>query len=265
MTVALHHVLTGPEDAPVLVLSNSLGTTHAMWDRQAGPLTEWFRLLRYDTRGHGGSPVVSGPYAIADLGRDVLDLLDSLRIDHASFCGLSLGGMTGMWLAAHAPERIDRLVLSSTTAYFPPREQWEERAALVRAQGTQAVAEGAIERWLTPEFAREDPDMAASLVAMIGSVSDEAYAACCEAIAGMDLREDLHAIRAPTLVIVGADDPSTPPDHAHRLVDAIAGSHLLEVPHARHLLNIEQAVLFTGAVVEHLEAGERAEAEEAQA
>ena len=162
-----------------------------MWDRQAGPLAERYRLVRYDTRGHGGTEAPPGPYAIADLAGDVLALLDTLGVERASFCGLSIGGMTGMWLASHAPERIDRLVLASTTAYFGGPEQWIERIALVRSQGTAAVADGAIERWLTPEFVDAEPETAEWLKAMIASVDDEGYAACCEALRDMDLRGDV--------------------------------------------------------------------------
>lgn len=255
MTVAVHHVVTGPEDAPVLLMSNSLGTTHAMWDRQAGPLAERYRLVRYDARGHGGTEAPPGPYAIADLAGDALALLDTLGVERAHFCGLSIGGMTGMWVASHAPERIDRLVLASTTAYFGAPEQWIERIALVRSQGTAAVADGGIERWLTPEFADAEPETAAWLKAMIASVDDDGYAACCEALRDMDLRGDIPAIGAPTLIVVGSDDPSTPPEHAHRLAGAIDGAQVLEVPHARHLLNVEHPEEFTAAVLAHLEGG----------
>jgi 3-oxoadipate enol-lactonase len=254
VTVAVDHVVTGPPDAPVLVLSNSLGTTYALWDRQVDALAERFRLVRYNARGHGETEAPPGPYAIADLGSDVLALLDRLGVERVSFLGLSIGGMTGMWLASHAPERVDRLVLASTTAFFGTPEVWADRIALVRSDGTAAVAAGTIERWLTPEFAAAEPDTAEWLRAMVRSVDDEGYASCCEALRDMDLRGDLPAIRAPTLVIVGADDPSTPPEHAHRIAGAVEGARVLEVPHARHLLNVEHADLFTGAVLEHLEA-----------
>ena len=153
MSVELHHRLDGPEDAPVLMLSNSLGTALGMWDDLLPGLAEHFRVLRYDQRGHGRSPAPPGPYTVAELASDALELLDRLGLERVSFCGVSLGGMTGMWLAINAPERIDRLGLCCTSAHLPPREMWTERAATVRAQGMEAVADAAMERWFTPAFA----------------------------------------------------------------------------------------------------------------
>ena len=158
MPARLHHQVEGPEDAPALVLSNSLGTTLEMWDDQAPALAERFRLVRFDSRGHGRSEVPPGPYAIEELGRDVLALLEDLGLERVHFCGLSMGGMTGMWLAVNAPERIDRLALCSTSTHMPPAEQWHERAGIARSEGMAALADGAIDRWISPQGRDERPD-----------------------------------------------------------------------------------------------------------
>lgn len=252
MTVALAHRLDGPEDAPPLVLSNSLGTTMAMWDPQLGPLSAHRRVLRYDRRGHGASPVPDGPYAIDDLGRDLLALLDALGIERVDFCGLSLGGMVGMWLASEAPERVDRLVLCSTSALLGPPEQWTERAATVRDRGMDAIVEAGLERWLTADFRAARPDVARRMGDMLRSAPPEGYAACCEAIRDLDLRERLGAITAPTLLIAGADDPSTPPAHLERIRAGVPGARLAVLEHAAHLLNVEHPDVVTGAILAHL-------------
>ena len=164
----LNYLLEGPEDAPVLVLSNSLGTALDMWDEQAPALRERFRLLRYDTRGHGGSPAPPGPYAIEDLGLDVIHLLDRLGIERASFCGLSVGGMTGMWLAAEAPERVERLVLLCTSALLGPKGVWDERIATATGRGMAALVDGVIERWFTPTFRTENPEVVERMARTLG-------------------------------------------------------------------------------------------------
>ena len=152
MSVDVHHTLEGPEDAPVLAFSNSLGTTGVMWDAQAAALSDRFRVLRYGGRGHGGTPAPPGPYTVADLAGDLLALLDRLELDRVSFCGLSIGGMTGMWLGVNAPERIDRLAICCTGMQLPTAEMWSERAALVRREGMESVVEATIERWFTPSL-----------------------------------------------------------------------------------------------------------------
>ncbi|HZI90376.1 MAG TPA: 3-oxoadipate enol-lactonase [Thermoleophilaceae bacterium] len=255
MTARLHHRLDGPGDAPVLVLSGSLGTTQAMWDAQAPVLTQHFRLLRYDQRGHGASETPPGPYEIADLGRDVLALLDQLGLERVSFCGMSIGGMTGMWLGINAPERIDRLVLSCTAAHFPPREQWDERAGIARSNGVAALADAALERWFTPGFTRDRPDEIERFRGMLGATPGEGYAGCCEAIRDMDLRAGLGRIRAPTLVIAGDDDPSTPPERGQEIADTVPGARLIVLEDARHIANVAQPEAYTGAVLAHLEGG----------
>jgi 3-oxoadipate enol-lactonase len=254
VTLDLHHRLDGPEDAPVIVLSNSLGMSLAMWDGQLPGLTDHFRVLRYDQRGHGRSPAPPGPYSIAELGRDALGLLDRLGLARVSFCGCSLGGMTGMWLAIRAPERIERLGLVCTSAHLPPREGWIERAATVRAKGLAAVADGALERWFTPELGVFRAEAVEWARRTLLEIPPEGYAGCCEAIADHDLRAELGRVRAPTLVIAGADDPATPPDHGRLIADSIDGARLELIDAARHLANVERPAEVTRVLLGHLTA-----------
>ena len=249
--VDVHHEIAGPDDAPVLVLSNSLGSTIAMWDPQVPALAERLRVVRYDHRGHGGSPVPPGPYELADLGADALALLDRLGVARAHWCGLSLGGMVGMWLAINAPERIDRLVLCCTSAKLGPPSMWAERAATVRAEGVDAIADAGIGRWLTPGFIERDPATAADVRAMLAATPAEGYAACCAAIEHMDLVPQLGTIRAPTLVIAGAQDPATPPEHGERIAAGVPGARL-ELVDAAHLATIEQPAAMAELVAEHM-------------
>jgi 3-oxoadipate enol-lactonase len=253
--IAVHHRLEGREDAPAVVLSSSVGTTLELWDAQVPALGERFRVLRYDHRGQGRSPVPPGPYGVADLGADLLDLLDRLGIERASICGLSLGGMVGMWVASHAPERVERLALCCTSAHPAPRETWEERAAAVRAHGMGAVADAVVERWFTPGFRRRSPEVVARFTHMLLGQPPEGYAACCEAIRDFDLRDRLGSIAAPTLVVAGADDPATPPDHARVIEEGIPDASLLVLDEAAHLANVERADEVTSALVEHLTGG----------
>ena len=248
----VHHVLEGPAAGAPVVLSNSLGTTMRMWDAQAAALAHTRLVLRYDMRGHGHSPVPPPPYDLPDLGRDVISLLDRYGIERASLCGVSLGGMASMWLAAHAPERVDRLVLCSTSALFGPPEIWAERAALVRRSGVEAVADAVIARWFTPAFAAARPDVVAATRAQLVATPAEGYAACCGVVERMDLRADLPAIRAPTLVIAARDDPSTPPEHAHVIADGIPGARLVVVERGAHLVNVETPDVVTELVLGHL-------------
>lgn len=253
MSVALHHDVHGPGGAPVLVLAGSLGTTLEMWDGQL-PLAARLRLVRVDHRGHGGSPAPPGPYEIADLGRDVVTLLDRLAIERASYCGLSIGGMVGIWLAAHVPERIERLVLICTSARMAPATAWADRAAAVRAAGsTEVIADAVVERWLTPDFAAAHPDLRARLRAMLAATPAAGYAACCGAIERMDLRGDLTRITAPTLVVSGADDPAASLEHQHLISQRIPGARHEVVGPAAHLASVEQAAAVNDLILEHLE------------
>jgi 3-oxoadipate enol-lactonase len=249
-----HHVVSGADDAPPLVLSSSLGTSHAMWDPQAAELSARFRLIRYDRRGHGLSPVPPGPYTVAELGGDVLDLLDALGVERASFCGLSIGGAVGMWLALEAPERLDRLALCCTRPAFLPPEQWAERAALVRAQGVSALAEAVLERWFTPGFHEERPDVVAGFRAMLLGTDPEGYAACCEALGAYDVRERLGEIAAPTLVVSGEHDPVAAPASGEALAAAIPGGRHVTIPGAAHIASAQRPEEFTAALLAHLTA-----------
>jgi 3-oxoadipate enol-lactonase len=253
--VELNYLLEGPEDAPVLVLSNSLGTTLGMWDDQAPELRKRFRLMRYDHRGHGGSPVPSGPYTIEDLGRDVLAMLDGLGIERFSFCGLSIGGAVGMWLAGEAPERVERLVLCCTAPRFDS-EAYDARARKVRAEGVDSVADAVLERWFTPEFRAARPETVEWAGSMLRGTPAEGYAGCCEAIRDADLRDRLEDIRAPVLVIAGAEDPAATVDQAEAIRDSIPDARLVVIDGAAHLANVEQPDDVTREILNHLEEGE---------
>jgi 3-oxoadipate enol-lactonase len=252
MPVAVSYSLHGPADAPVVVLSSSLGATRAMWDPQVPGLAERHRVVTYDTRGHGGSPAPDGPYSLDDLTDDLVALLDRLGVERASVVGLSLGGMTGMRLAAREPGRVDRLALMCTSAKVDP-EGFLDRAAQARAGGTAPLAPTVVGRWLTPAHAAAHPELVAELEAMVAAADDEGYAACCEAIAALDLRADLPRIAAPTLVVSGADDPATPPEHQRLIAEGIPGAQLLTVSPGAHLANLEQPERVTAAVLAHLE------------
>jgi len=249
----VHAIVTGRPDGPVVVLSNSLGATHRMWDNQLEALDERFRVVRYDTRGHGDSPVPDGSYSIDDLTDDVVALLDRLDVAHAHVVGLSLGGMTAMRLAARNPERVDRMVLLCTAAQLPPAENWLERADMVRTKGSGAVAESVVARWFTPGYLSAHPDIRTTHERMVAGTSAQGYAGCCEVIAKMDLRQELSSIGAPTLAIAGADDPATPPALLKEIVAGIPDSRLLVVEQAAHLANAERPATVTPALIAHLE------------
>ena len=250
-TVALHHVDEGPRDAPVLVLAGSLGSTVEMWRPQVGPLTQRFRVIRIDHRGHGGTPVPPGPYRVADLAADVLALLDDLGLDRVAWCGLSLGGVVGQHLASEHPERISRLTLCYTSAHWPDPSVWEQRIADVTARGTASIAAAVVERWFTPAWAAAHPEVVADAVAQVSGTPDEGYAACCDALRVWDHRPRLGAITAPTLVIAGTADPATPLEpHARTIVAGIPGSRLW-VLEAAHLATIERAEQCTALIAEH--------------
>ena len=254
-TVELHHLLEGPRDAPVLVLANSLGTSLDMWEDQAPALRERFRLLRYDHRGHGGSSVPPGPYRIEDLGRDVLALLDRLGIERVSFCGLSIGGMVGMWLASEVPERVVRLVLCCTSARFDP-DAYEARARTVRQYGVAKVADAVLERWFTPALRESRPEVVEWAEQMLRDTPPEGYAGCCEAIAGADLPGRLGGIQAPTLIIAGAEDQAAPPDRSEYIRASLPDAHVIVLSPAAHLANVEQPEAVTRAILDHLIPGE---------
>ncbi|GIH19128.1 3-oxoadipate enol-lactonase [Rugosimonospora africana] len=252
MRVELRHELTGRPGAPVLVLGNSLGTTRELWQPQLAAFEEHFLVLRYEHRGHDGSPAPSGPYTVDDLGGDVLSLLDRLGLAQVCYAGVSIGGMVGMWLAAHAPDRIDRLALCCTTARFDSPDPYLERADQVRREGIGALAEQVVSRWFTPSFLSRESATVKRFQQTVSACSNEGYAGCCEALAAMDLLPALPSITASTLVIAGEDDPATPPRYGQAIADAIPGATLQLVPDAAHLANVEQADRVTALLVEHL-------------
>jgi 3-oxoadipate enol-lactonase len=234
--LSLPHVVVG--EGPPLVLSASLGTTHALWDANITALAARYRVVRYDHPGHGATP--PGPRTIEGLAREALSLLDELGLERVTFCGLSLGGMVGMWLGAHAPERLGRLVLCCTAPRLPPAEQWLSRAATVREHGVEAIADVVVARWFTPRFTGDRERWRTMLLA----TPPEGYARACEAIAAMDLRPELRASKVPTTVILGSHDPVV--DDENRSLLAEAGA-VVELD-AAHLANVEQPDAFVRAV-----------------
>jgi len=250
--VAVSYTVDGAADAPVVVLSNSLGATRAMWDPQVPALAERFRVVTYDTRGHGQSPAPAGPYTQDDLVDDLIALLDEVGGSRAHVAGLSLGGMTAMRLAVREPQRVDRLALLCTSAK-PDPQPFLDRAATVRSGGTAPLAPAVAGRWLTPEYAAEHPELVAKLEAMIASADDEGYASCCEVVASVDLGADLARITAPTLVISGWDDMALPPNHQKLIADSIPAAELVTVSPGAHLANLEQTVQVTGLLLGHFD------------
>lgn len=251
----LRYEVDGREDAPWLIFSNSLGTNLAMWDAQMRRFAEEYRILRYDQRGHGRSSAPEGPYAMDRLGGDVLALMDHLGIRSAHYCGLSMGGMTGMWLGIHAPDRIDRLVLANTSAKLPPRDLWDGRIRMVTEKGMEAIVEAVVERWFSPAFRERDPDEVDRVRAMILSTPVAGYAGCCAAIRDMDQRGELHRIVRPTLVIAGARDPATPPEMGEEIVRHVPQARMVTLD-AAHLSNIERAEDFDRALADFLSEAE---------
>ncbi|MEU6851573.1 4-carboxymuconolactone decarboxylase [Actinacidiphila alni] len=257
MTALLHHRVAGPDDGPVLLLGPSLGTSLAVWDAQVGVLERHFRVVRWDLPGHGGSAADALPAGsgLGDLARRVLEVADAVGAGTFAYAGVSLGGAVGTWLAAHRPARVTALALVCSSARFGPPEGWRERAATTRAHGTGALADSAPARWVTPAFAAAAPPALARLVADQQGADPEAYARCCEVLAGTDLRTDLHRISAPTLVVAGRDDLSTPPAaHARPLADAIGDAHLVELPRAAHLATVERPGAVSAALLAHFAA-----------
>jgi 3-oxoadipate enol-lactonase len=254
--VAVHHLVEGPVDGPVVVLSHSIGTDHRVWDAQVAPLVAaGLRVVRYDHRGHGASPTPPGPYAIGDLGADVLALLDTLEVASASVVGISLGGMVALWLGAHAPGRVDRLVACCTSARIDPPDLWLERAAIARRDGMAALVDSILPRWVTPAFAEAHPEAMARLREVVERTPGEGYAGCAEAIAAMDQTADLRRIRAPTLVVGGGQDVATPAaEHSAPIAAAIPGARLEILDAAPHLASVERPDEVTRVVLEHLRA-----------
>ncbi len=246
------HVEALPENGkPTLLFSNSLGTNLHMWDAQMAPFAERFRILRYDSRGHGRSDAPKGPYTVERLGRDAVAVLDGVDIDKTYFCGLSKGGMVGQWLGAHAPDRVERLALCNTAAHIPAADLWNQRIEIVTRNGMAPLAEGIVDRWLTNDFRESHPDETARITRMVLATSALGYAACCAAIRDMDQRESDKTIRAPTLIVIGDKDPATPPDRGQQIHELVPGSEIVTLD-AAHLSNIEQTKAFNKAVLDFL-------------
>lgn len=246
-----HIRIDGDEGAPVLLLSNSLGTNLSMWDPQIPEWSKQFRIVRYDSRGHGLSPAPDKPYSIAMLADDALAILDTLGIDKAHWCGLSKGGMVGQWLATHHGERLGRVVLANTAARMGPPELWDGRIDTVRKHGMSVLVQPTLERWFTPEFRDSAKETVAKVSEMLATTPPLGYANCCGAIRDMDQRETIRAVRNPVLVVIGARDPATPPATGYEIADAIPGAQRIELA-AAHLSNLEQPEAFGRAVTDFL-------------
>lgn len=251
---SIHYQLDGPAGAPVLVLSNSLGTDLAMWDAQLPAFTETLQVLRYDTRGHGKSVVSEGFYSIEELGQDVLALLDALNIKRAAFCGLSMGGLIGQWLGVHAEPHIEKLILCNTAAKIGNDEVWNGRIDTVLKGREQAMAElrdGAVARWFTPDYAAANPQTVERITQMLAATSPEGYAANCAAVRDADFRGQLESISVPTLIVTGAADEVTTTEHGRDMQACISGAELKEFE-AAHLSNVQAGDAFTRTVLEFL-------------
>lgn len=240
--------LDGPADAPVLMLSNSLGTDMQMWEPQMAAFTRHFRVLRYDSRGHGQSGSPAGAYSMDRLGRDAVQLLDDAGIERAHFCGLSKGGMVGQWLGVRAPERINRLVLANTSAYMGPPSGWQARIDGVLRDGMAPLAQASIARWFTPAFPDQAPQAVAPIRAMLAACDPAGYAGCCAAIRDMDLQPTAPLVSPPVLVIAGSQDPSTSVEDSRWLAERVQDGRLAIID-AAHLSNVEQSEAFASAVI----------------
>lgn len=249
--VTLSYYVDGSDRAPWLVLCNSLGTTAAMWDAQIPEFARYFRVLRYDRRGHGQSSTPPGPYTIGDLGADVLALMNGLGVGQAAFCGLSIGGLTGQWLALNASRRFDRFVLCSTAAKIGTADGWRTRIDEVRRQGMDEIARATVTRWFTEEFVAREPATVESVRRQLKTTSPDGYIACIGALMGADFRTRLDEINRPLLTVAGRSDPVTAPSDLEFIADQVAGARTVELPGA-HLCNVESAAAFTEAVLSFL-------------
>lgn len=238
----------GPPDGPALLLSNALGTTRDLWRAQRPAFSRAFRVVAYDTRGHGASAVPSGEATIDQLGRDVLAVLDAAGIDRTDVCGISIGGLTALWLGVHAPHRVRRLVMANTAARIGSRDHWQERIDLVRSTGLAQVVASAPGRWFTEAFRHAHPEEVAAVQAMLGGCAPGGYAACAAALRDADLRDQVVGVAAPALVVSGRFDPATTPADADWLCAHLPAARRLDLD-AAHLTNVERAEEFTSAVL----------------
>ena len=253
--VRLHYEVSGSADAPTLVLLNSLGSNLQMWEKAHPAFEIRFRVVRSDMRGHGQSEVAAEAFTIEQLGRDVLKLMDQVQAEKASICGVSLGGMVGLWLGIHVPDRVHRLILANTAARIGTKEIWQQRIETVKATGMIALAAATLERWFTPAYRHEHPEEMERIRRMIAGTDPQGYTACCAVLRETDLRGDAVQVKAPTLVIAGTHDAATPPADGRTLHAAIQHSSYVEL-NASHMSAWECAEGFAGAVMEHLTATE---------
>ena len=247
----LHVEVEGPANAPVLMLSNSLCTDLRMWDDQMPAFTKAFRVVRYDRRGHGQSGVPKGPYTVDDFGRDALAIMDGLGLKKVNWCGLSMGGMVGQWLGANAPDRVEKLILSNTHYYYPDKQPWHDRIKFAQDKGLAALAPMQMERWFTKGFREKNSQPIAKITEMFVATPLDGFIGCCEAVRDMDFRQSTPTIKAPTMVIVGSQDPATPPSAGEDIHKMIKGSKLVAID-AAHLSNVEQPKAYTDAVLNFL-------------
>jgi len=256
MSSRVRYTIVGPPDAPVLVLANSLGTTMAMWESLLPALTERFRVVRFDHRGHDETWSPPFPWDIADFGSDAASVLDDLALRETAFVGVSLGGMVGMWLAAHRPDLVDRLVVVCSSAWLDSPDSWHGRAAIVRASGMERIVDPVVDRWFTPDFAVRNAELVREFKAMLAAMPPAGYAACCDVLARLDLREELGSIKAATLVVSASDDQAIPPSHSRAIADAVPGARFAVVRNAAHLPVVEQPERLGRIIVDHLGAEE---------
>ncbi len=247
----IDYSIAGAATAPTLLFINSIATTRDLWARQVPRLSKSFRVITYDARGHGFSQVTAGDYTVEQLGRDALAILDAAGVESAHVCGISLGGITAMWLGVHAPRRIRSLVLANTAARIGSLEMWTERIAFVKQQGMATLADLTMPRWFTDGFRAREPQTVEQFRAMVAACPKEGYLSCCAALRDEDLRDAIAGIRCPVLCVAGNADPATPPDALQFSHERIAGSKMLLLD-AAHLTNVEQHEAFTKAVTEFI-------------
>lgn len=248
----IRYRVEGRAQAPALVFSHSLGVTMDTWEPQVHALVDAFRIVRYDTRGHGGSQAPAGEYDIGQLAQDALAVMDAAGVPSAHFVGLSMGGMTGMWIGIHAPQRLQRLVLANTTAHIPLRDMWNQRIATALGDGMGTIAAPTIDRWLGESFRAGEPKQRDAIVATMRAMSPVGYAGCAAALREADQRSDIGRIAAPTLVITGSADSATTPAAAEALAAAIPGARAAVVADAGHLSNVEQPEAFNRLIRDFL-------------
>lgn len=252
--IGVEYEITGPPGAPVVIFSHALATHLGMWEPQAAAVATRYRVLRYDTRGHGGSDAPAGPYTFSQLVEDARALLDGVGVESTHFAGISMGGMIGQWIALTHPERLQSLVLCGTSARTAPeaREIWDERIALAAREGMAPHVEPTIGRWFTPRFVKEHPEVVDPLRAMMRDTDPQGFIGCAAAIKEHDALDRLSEIKVPTLIIVGEKDPGTPVATAEAIHERIAGSELVVLESASHLSNLEQAEAFNKVLLAFL-------------